>query len=220
MSHNTSDKAIVGRQFANFRILQLLGRGGMAEVYYGWDVKLDRPVAIKVIDARYRRDPEYSRRFVNEARSMAAWHHPNIIPIYYADDEDGYFYFVMEYVRGLDLEQVLSEYTKRGELMPLADAIRIGRAAAEALDYAHRHGVIHRDVKPSNLMISTDNQVLLTDFGIAMNIRQGAADDVFGSPHYIAPEQARRASDAVPQSDLYSLGVILYEILTGDKTFR
>jgi len=219
MSHTPINKTIVGRQFANFRILRLLGRGGMAEVYYGWDVKLDRPVAIKVIDARYRNDPEYSQRFVNEARAMAAWHHPNIIPIFYADDEDGYSYYVMEYIHGLDLEQVISEYARRQELMPLADVIRIGRAAAQALDYAHRQGVIHRDVKPSNLLISAENRAVLTDFGIAMNVQLGTMGEVFGSPHYIAPEQARRSSQAVPQSDLYSLGVILYEMLVGARPF-
>ena len=163
----------------------------MAEVYYGWDVKLERPVALKIIDDRYRNDPLYVQRFVHEARAMAAWHHPNIIPIYYADDEAGYTYYVMEYIQGMDLEQVLKEYKDRNELIPHADVIRIGRAAADALDYAHRHGVIHRDVKPSNLLISADNQVVLSDFGLALNVQKGSIGSVFGSPHYIAPEQAR-----------------------------
>jgi serine/threonine protein kinase len=191
----------------------------MAEVYYGWDVKLERPVALKIIDARHRDDPLYAQRFVHEARAIAAWHHPNIIPIYYADDEAGYTYYVMEYVQGMDLEQVLNEYKDRNELIPHADAIRIGRAAAEALDYAHRHGVIHRDVKPSNLLISTDNRVVLTDFGLALSIQTGSIGSVFGSPHYIAPEQARDSSQAVPQSDLYALSVILYQMLTGTLPF-
>ncbi len=191
----------------------------MADVYYGWDVKLERPVALKIIDARYRNDPLYAQRFVHEARAIAAWHHPNIIPIYYADDEAGYTYYVMEYIQGMDLEQVLNEYKDRNELIPHADAIRIGRAAADALDYAHRHGVIHRDVKPSNLLISADNRVVLTDFGLALSIQAGSIGSVFGSPRYVAPEQARDSSQAVPQSDLYALGVILYQMLTGALPF-
>jgi serine/threonine protein kinase len=209
----------VGRQFANFSIRRLLGRGGMAEVYYGWDVKLERPVALKIIDARHRNDPLYAQRFVHEARAIAAWHHPNIIPIYYADDEAGYTYYVMEYIQGMDLEQILNEYKGRNELIPHADAMRIGRAAAEALDYAHRHGVIHRDVKPSNLLVSSDNRVVLTDFGLALSIQTGSIGAVFGSPQYIAPEQARDSSQAVPQSDLYALSVILYQMLTGALPF-
>jgi tRNA A-37 threonylcarbamoyl transferase component Bud32 len=218
-NHMPVSEALVGRQFANFSIRRLLGRGGMAEVYYGWDVKLERPVALKIIDARYRNDPLYAQRFVHEARAMAAWHHPNIIPIYYADDEAGYTYYVMEYIQGMDLEQILNEYKDRNELIPHADAIRIGRAAADALDYAHRHGVIHRDVKPSNLLISADNRVVLTDFGLALSIQIGSIGSVFGSPHYIAPEQARNSSQAVPQSDLYALSVILYQMLTGALPF-
>jgi serine/threonine protein kinase len=210
---------LIGRQFANFQIRRLLGRGGMAEVYYGWDVKLDRPVAVKVIDTRSRNDPLYAQRFVHEARAMAAWHHPNIISIYYADDEAGYTYYVMEYIQGADLERILKEYKTRNELVPQADAIRIGRAAADALDYAHRHGVIHRDVKPSNLLISNDNRVLLSDFGLALSTQTGPIGPAFGSPQYIAPEQARDASQAVPQSDLYALDVILYQMLTGSLPF-
>ncbi len=214
-----ASEILVGRRLANFHILKLLGRGGMAEVYYGWDVKLDRPVAIKVIDTRSRNDPLYAQRFVHEARAIAAWHHPNIIPIYYADDEAGYIYYVMEYIQGMDLEQILNEYSDRNELIPHADVIRIGRAAADAIDYAHRHGVIHRDVKPSNLLISTDSRVVLTDFGLAFSIQKGSIGAVFGSPHYIAPEQARDSSQVVPQSDLYALAVILYQMLTGALPF-
>jgi tRNA A-37 threonylcarbamoyl transferase component Bud32 len=212
-------ETLVGRQVANFSIRRLLGHGGMAEVYYGWDVKLERPVALKIIDTRYRNDPIYAQRFVQEARAIAAWHHPNIIPIYYAGDEAEYTYYVMEYVQGMDLERILNEYKSRNELIPHADAIHIGRAAAEALDYAHRHGVIHRDVKPSNLLVSTDNRVVLTDFGLALSVQKGSIGSVFGSPQYIAPEQARDSSQAVPQSDLYALSVILYQMLTGALPF-
>src|ERR1700694_3667476 len=128
---------LIGRQLASFRIERVLGRGGMATVYYGWDVKLERPVAIKVIDARYQDDPAYAVRFVNEARSIATWHHPNIIQVYYADDAQGLYYFVMEYVPGQDLCALLDEYRHAGKLLPLPGVMRIGRAIANGLDYAH-----------------------------------------------------------------------------------
>jgi serine/threonine protein kinase len=210
-----SHDPLIGRQLANFRIERLLGRGGMAQVYYGRDVKLIRPVAIKVIDSSYRGNQAYARRFVQEARTVAAWRHENIIQIYYADNEGDLYYFVMEYIEGLDLASLLARYFKDGELMPHADVIRIGRSIAVALDYAHGKGVVHRDVKPHNVMVATDDRVVLMDFGLALDSQQGTLGEVFGTPHYIAPEQARSSGNAVPQSDLYALGVILYEMLTG-----
>lgn len=206
---------LIGRQVANFRIERVLGRGGMAQVYYGRDVKLQRPVAVKVIDASFRGNPAYARRFVQEARTIATWRHENIVQIYYADNEGDFYYFVMEYIDGLDLAGLLARYLRNGELMPLEDVIRIGRAIASALDYAHQKGVVHRDVKPSNVMVATDDRIVLMDFGLALDSHQGTMGEVFGTPHYIAPEQARNSSNAVPQSDLYSLGIILYEMLTG-----
>jgi serine/threonine protein kinase len=214
-----NDDPLIGRQLASFRIERVLGRGGMATVYYGWDVKLERPVAIKVIDARYQGDPAYAVRFVNEAKSIATWHHPNVIQVYYADDAQGLYYFVMEYVPGLDLGALLDEQRRAGNLLPLPEVIRIGRAIANGLDYAHERGIIHRDVKPSNVMVAEDGRVVVMDFGLAMNVAQGTLGTVFGSPQYFAPEQARNSADVVPQSDLYSLGVILYEMLTGRLPF-
>ncbi len=209
----------MGIKLANDRVERLLKRGGMASVYYGWDIQLERPVAIKLIDARYRDRPGYAERFLREARAVATWHHENILQIYYADNESGLYFYVMEYVRGLDLSQLISQYTRENELVPLVDVIRIGRACANALDYAHQKGIIHRDVKPSNLLLSEEGRVVLGDFGIAMDVSQGTMGKVFGSPQYIAPEQARNSAHAVSQSDLYSLGVILYEMLTGSLPF-
>lgn len=211
---------LIGRQLANFKIERLIGRGGMAKVYYGVDVKLERPVAIKVIDALYRDNRAYTRRFIREARTVATWRHENIIQIYYADDEDGLYYFVMEYIDGLDLGELLSQYAAKGELMPHDDVLRIGRAVASALDYAHEKGVIHRDVKPLNVLVAGDGRVVLADFGLAMDVHKGSRGKTFGSSLYIAPEQARRSADAVPQSDLYALGVMLYEMLTGTVPFN
>jgi serine/threonine protein kinase len=211
--------SLIGHQLANFRIERLLGRGGMAKVYYGWDVKLERPVAVKVIDERYRYDLAYTKRFVREARAVATWNHPNILQIYHAGDENGIYYFAMEYVRGLDLGQINQRYANAGELLPLADVLRVGRAVASALDYAHLRGVIHRDVKPSNVLVSDDDRIVLADFGLALTVSQGTIGEVFGSPHYISPEQARNSAETVPQSDLYSLGVMLYEMLVGVLPF-
>jgi serine/threonine protein kinase len=214
-----NDDPLIGQQVANFRIERVLGRGGMAQVYYGWDVKLDRPVAIKVIDARYRTNPAYAERFVREARAISTWRHENIVQIFYADDQDGFYYFVMEYIEGEDLSTRLKQYASQQQYIPYMEVLRIGAAIARALDYAHKHGVIHRDVKPSNVMIDLEGRIVLTDFGLAMDVQQGSIGEVVGSPHYTAPEQARRSSDAIAQSDLYSLGVMLYEMLTGQVPF-
>lgn len=210
---------LIGQQLANFRIERLIGRGGMAEVYYGHDLMLHRPVAIKVIDARLRRNSTYAQRFVQEARTIAQWRHENIVQIYFAGEEDSLFYFVMEYIEGLDLSELLAQYREEGMLIPHKDVLYIGRAIGNALDFAHENGVIHRDIKPSNVMVDDRGRVALTDFGLALDVNQGSIGRAFGSAYYIAPEQARRSSDAVPQSDLYSLGVILYEMLTGSVPF-
>jgi serine/threonine protein kinase len=215
-----ADDPLIGRQLANFKIERVIGRGGMAQVYYGQDVKLERPVAIKVIDTRHRGNPAYAERFVREAKTVATWRHEHIVHIYYADEEDELYYFVMEYIDGLDLGELMSQYVAKGKLMPHNEVLRIGRAVAEALDYAHQQNVIHRDVKPANVMVARDGRVVLTDFGLAMDVEQGSLGEVFGSSRYIAPEQARRSANAVPQSDLYSLGIILYEMLTGKVPFN
>jgi eukaryotic-like serine/threonine-protein kinase len=211
---------LIGQQLANFRVESVLGHGGMATVYFGTDVKLKRPVAIKVLDRKYRSDPAYAKRFVNEARMMAQWRHENIVQIYYADEEQNISYYVMEYVDGQDLSSIMDLYIQQKELMPITDVLRIGKAVAGALDYAHRQGVIHRDVKPSNILISKSGRVLLGDFGMALEVRDGSMGSIFGTPHYISPEQAKRSADAVPPSDLYSLGVILFEILVGAVPFN
>lgn len=214
-----NEDPLIGKTIGNFYIERLLGRGGMAQVYYGQDIKLQRPVAIKVIDPRYRGKTSQARRFVKEARVMAKWKHENIVQIFSADDEGELYYYVMEYVEGQDLSFIMSSYAKDGELMPIADVIRIGRAIANALDYAHEQKIIHRDVKPSNVLVAVDGRVMLSDFGLALDMSDGSEGEVFGTAHYISPEQAQHSSDAVPQSDLYSFGVILYEMLTGVVPF-
>jgi serine/threonine protein kinase len=126
----------------------------------------------------------------------------------------------MEYIQGLDLEKVLQRLAQQGRLLPFQDVLLVGRAVAAALDYAHGRGAIHRDVKPANILISDDDRILLSDFGLVLVVDRGTRGEVFGSAHYIAPEQARNSAEAVPQSDLYALGVILYEMLVGRRPFE
>jgi len=210
---------LIGRQLANFRIDGIVKPGGMAKVYYGHDVMLQRPIAIKIIEIDEQTKPATAERFLQEARVVAAWWHEHITPVYYADKQDELYYFVMEYINGLDLMELIERYGGDGELIPHADVLRIGESVGEALDYAHEQGVIHRDVKPSNILISKDGRVLLSDFGLALAIDKGSYGEIFGTPQYIAPEQAFRSDDAVAQSDLYSLAVTLYQMLTGQLPF-
>ncbi len=215
---NTPD-ALIGQQLGNILIQQPLGRGGMARVYKGLDQRLRRAVAIKVIAEDLRTSSSYAQRFEREAQAVANLKHPNIVTIFQFGSQSGLFYLVMEYVDGVDLDAILRNYENNGELMPHVDVTHILQAIGAALDYAHAQGVIHRDVKPSNIMLERDGRPVLTDFGLALRISEGTVGDTFGSPHYISPEQARSSANAVPQSDIYSLGVVAYELLTGVVPF-
>ena len=214
---------IVGMTLGIYRIERLIGCGGMARVYLGYDTRLERHVAVKLLhiegQANATAYAQYAQRFIKEAKAVASLRHENIVQIYYAGDQNGLYYFVMEYIEGRGLNTLIRDYADDGELVPHADILSVGRTIAGALDYAHSKGVIHRDVKPSNVMISREGRVVLTDFGLAMVTDQSTKGEIFGTPHYIAPEQAKSSKKAVPQSDLYSLGVILYELLTGFVPF-
>lgn len=218
-----SGHSLLGRKLASYRLERLLGRGGMGQVYYAWDEALDRPAAVKMLDERYRSHPAYAQRFIQEAKALARWRHEHIVQIYYAgaevvDGEQLYFY-AMEHVQGVDLAQAMAKYTAEGRLMPHDDVLRVGTAVAAALDFAHSGGIIHRDVKPANVLIDTHGRVILSDFGLAMDVAESESGHVVGSPRYTAPEQARKSAAAVPQSDLYSLGIVLYEMLVGRVPF-
>jgi serine/threonine protein kinase len=187
---------------------------------YSFDSQLQRPAAIKVIDERHSGETSYAARFVREARAMASWRHPNIPQIYQSGVENGVYFYAMEYIHGMDLEDLLRQSVQKGELLSYGDVLLYGKAIAEALDFAHLKGVIHRDVKPSNVLIAMDGRIMLTDFGLILEVDKSTRGEVFGSPLYIAPEQARSSADAVPQSDLFSLGVLLYEMLVGRLPFE
>jgi serine/threonine protein kinase len=200
-----------------YEIITLLGRGGMAVVFLAQDLMLERQVAIKVLPPEMSRDPMLIPRFQQEAKTAAKLDHPNIIPIYRVESEGGLDYFVMKYVTGRSLEQLLDEGPIAIDL-----ARRVLREAALALGHAHKRKVVHRDVKPANIMLEEDGRVVLTDFGIS-KAAQGASQltgtgTIIGTPHYMAPEQAK-GLEVDGRADQYSLGVVGHQILTGKQPF-
>lgn len=210
---------LIGKQLGDYQIVEILGRGGMARVYKGYDARLDRYAAVKVIDASLlatENEDEYRQRFQREARAIAKLSHPNIVGIYQFGDYENLYYMAMVFIEGRDLGQLLKD---RNTTLNNEQILRIVRGVGSALDYAHANGVIHRDVKPSNIMVTADYRAILTDFGLALSVPEGSIGNTFGSAHYIAPEQAISSADAVPQSDLYALGVVLYQMLAGKVPF-
>jgi serine/threonine protein kinase len=215
--------ALIGRKLGDYMIVESLGQGGMAHVYKGYDANLDRYAAVKVISQNTVAgddEQEYRERFQREARSIARLSHPHIVSIYqFGQTEDQLYYMAMKMIDGQDLRQILKDHLKRGTRLTTKFVLKVMRDITGALDYAHAQGVIHRDVKPSNIMMTRDNDAILTDFGLALSANEGTLGNTFGSVHYIAPEQAVSSRQATPQSDLYSLGVVLYELLTGKVPF-
>jgi eukaryotic-like serine/threonine-protein kinase len=201
-----------------YRAIELLGSGGMAEVYLAHDAVLDRDVALKVLSRRYAEDDEVIERFRSEARSAAALSHPNIVSIYdRGETEDGTYYIVMEYVAG----GILSERILRVGPFPTHTAAAVAIQVAEALEEAHRRGIVHRDVKPQNILVTESGDVKVADFGIARAASSATLTRtgiVLGSVHYMSPEQAL-GLPVGPRSDLYSLGAVLYEMLTGEPPY-
>ena len=215
-----TEDALIGKQLDEYRLEALLAQGGMARVYRAVDVRLKRNVVVKVIDPPFHNDPDYIVRFEREAQAIARLDHPNIVRLYRFDEQDDWLYMAMQHVEGTDLGTVLAGYRADKEFMEPDDARRIVGEVCSALDYAHQKGVIHRDVKPANILLDRQGRAFLTDFGLALVTDIGTRGEIFGSPHYIAPEQAVSSAKAVPQSDLYSMGVILFEMFTGDVPFN
>jgi len=203
-----------------YRIERLLGRGGMGAVYLAHELALDRDVAIKVLPPEQAETPQARERFRREARTAARLSHPNIVPLHTFGEVSGLVYFVMGYVAG----ESLASRLKREGALPSEEARRIFVAMCEALDYAHRRGIVHRDIKPDNILIETGSGTpLLTDFGIAKpalaETQLTTAGQLIGTPHYMSPEQARGQGDIDARSDLYSLGVVAYEMVSGRRPF-
>ncbi len=213
-----SPDEMVGQRLKHFEIAHLLGKGGMGAVYLGRDTSLDRPVAIKVLDPEIGIDAEVIGRFEREARAQAQIGHANITQIYFIGEDRGVHFFAMEYVEGTPLDVLLG----RGDRLPWAKALEYGIAAARGLKAALGKGFVHRDVKPSNLLVDKDGQVKIADFGLVKSMRgdsqltrQGV---IVGSPLYMAPEQSR-AEDVDHRSDIYSLGCTLYHLIAGQPPF-
>lgn len=200
-----------------YQIEQLLGEGGMARVYLGRDLRLNRPVAIKIPHPHLMTDPDFMARFRHEAHAAAMVSHPNLVDVYDVGQDGDRHYIVMEYVAGTTLKQLIN----REAPFAIPRAVRIAEQIARGLHAAHRAGLIHRDIKPQNIIVTDDGQVRITDFGVAKSRLSTAMTETgvtLGTVDYIAPEQAQGRA-ATPQSDIYALGVVLYEMLTGRLPF-
>ncbi|EPE61651.1 serine/threonine-protein kinase PrkC [Exiguobacterium sp. S17] len=199
-----------------YRIEQQIGSGGMANVYRAHDEILNRTVAIKVLRSEFSHNEQFIRRFEREAHAATSLNHPNIVAIYDVGDEQDIYYIVMEHVDGMTLKQYLQE-----EYISIEEALRIMGQICDAIDHAHAHRIIHRDIKPQNMMIDQNGNVKVTDFGIAVAMSNATLThtmSVLGSVHYFSPEQAR-GKFADEKSDIYSLGAVLYELVTGRVPF-
>ena len=218
MRGRTQPDPKVGSELAGYRVERLLGRGGMSVVYLAEQVRLKRPAALKLLAPELADDERFRERFLRESELAASLDHPSVIPIYDAGEVDGQLYIAMRYVEGSDLRALL---LGEGRLEP-ERALRVLRPVADALDYAHAHGLVHRDVKPGNILLAADGPVYLSDFGLTRRVDEGAslteAGELVGSIDYAAPEQIDgRAVDG--RADVYSLACVTYECLTGSVPF-
>ncbi len=210
---------LIGATLGQYQILEELGRGGMAIVYKGYQASLERHVAIKVLPHQFSFDQDFIERFLREARGAAALRHPNIVTIHDVSQQDGTYFFVMEFLQGRTLEQILEE----GKPIPPPRVERIIAQIANALDYAHSQGLIHRDVKPSNIIVDEEHNdhVMLMDFGLVRATEGSTLTKtgmIVGTPEYMSPEQAQ-GQTIDHHTDIYSLGVVLYQMLTGKSPF-
>ena len=207
-----------GEQVGPYRVMEKLGRGGMATVFKAYHANLDRYVALKVMHPAFRADPNVLARFEREAKVVAKLEHPNIIPIYDFSEHEGKPYLVMKFVEGETLKAKLN----RKPLSP-EEGVKTITAVGDALTYAHKSDILHRDVKPSNVMVANDGQIYLTDFGLARIASKGestlSSDMMIGTPQYISPEQAMGKRDLDTGTDIYSFGVFIYELVVGQVPF-
>ena len=205
--------------FPNHQIEAVLGQGGMGVVYLATQKGLGRKVALKVLPAKAGRDPAFAERFAREARALASLNHPNITAVYDFGKAGEHYFLSMEYVDGVNLRQLLS-----AQKVATKQALQIVEQICDALQYAHDEGVVHRDIKPENILLDRRGNLKITDFGLAKML--GREEDgptgltmthqVMGTPHYMAPEQVEKPTEVDHRADIYSLGVVFYELLTGE----
>ncbi len=206
-----------GQAFHGLEIVELLGRGGMGVVYKARQPALDRLVALKILPRKMALDPDFQNRFIREAKALGSLNHPNIVSVYDFGAEAGLFFFAMEFIDGVNLRQVLREKKFAPE-----QALKIVPQLCDALEYAHAEGVVHRDIKPENIMIDRKGRVKIADFGLAKLVGADApamltmTNMVMGTPHYMAPEQVENPRSVDHRADIYSMGVVFYEMLTGE----
>lgn len=204
---------------SRYRLIHQVGKGGMAYVYKAYDQMLERPVAIKLLRQDFSSEPGFRDRFRQEARSAANLSHPNIVTVHDFGLDSAGVYIVMEYIAGTDLKTRIAELTR----YPVQDGIKLMVQACSGLGYAHRAGIVHCDIKPQNLLVTSDQRLKITDFGIARALStlevESDPDVIWGSPQYFAPEQALGALPT-PSTDVYSLGVVMYEVFTGHLPFE
>lgn len=209
---------IIGKRISGrYKILDMIGGGGMANVYLAHDMILDRDVAVKMLRLDFANDEEFIRRFHREAQSATSLAHPNIVSIYDVGEEDGLYYIVMEYVDG----QTLKQYIQQHAPVPVQEALDIMKQLTSAISHAHHNHIVHRDIKPHNILVDSNGTVKITDFGIAMALSATSitqTNSVLGSVHYLSPEQARGGM-ANKKSDIYSIGIVMFELLTGRLPF-
>jgi tRNA A-37 threonylcarbamoyl transferase component Bud32 len=209
---------MLGRQFPQLEILEHLGQGGMGVVYKARQRQLDRLVALKILPTTLGQEAAFTERFTREARALAKLNHPNIVHVYDFGRTDEHFYFIMEFVDGMNLRSLLHGGTLKPE-----EALKIVPQICEALQFAHDEGIVHRDIKPENILIDTRGRVKIADFGLAKlmdqhgtDFRLTGTDQVMGTLNYMAPEQMQGSRTVDHRADIYSLGVVFYEMLTGD----
>ncbi|WP_153124128.1 Stk1 family PASTA domain-containing Ser/Thr kinase [Peribacillus tepidiphilus] len=209
---------LIGKRiYGRYKILDMIGGGGMANVYLAKDMILEREVALKILRMDFSNDDEFIKRFNREAQSATSLAHPNIVSIYDVGEENNIYFIVMEYVKGLTLKQYIQKYHP----IPVGKTLDIMSQITSAISHAHQNGIIHRDIKPQNILIDEDGNVKITDFGIAMALSSTSitqTNAVLGSVHYLSPEQARGGM-ANKKSDIYSLGIVMFELLTGRLPF-